>query len=198
MGTTEVGTTESVHSDEEAVELSYDECFDLLSNHRRRYTLHYLQENGDTASLGDLSEQIAAWENDTSVEELSYDERKRVYTSLQQVHLPRMDDAGVVAFDDREGTVELGPTAENLDVYLEVVDDWDVPWSLFYLGLSLVNVGVVGAYLVGLWPVTLLPEMGLPVFVVTSFLVASLAHLYVTRTEMQLGEGTDPPSVQAE
>lgn len=176
--------------------LSRNDCFDLLSNHRRRYALHYLQYNGEEASLGELADQIAAWENDIDMETVSYDQRKRVYTSLQQVHLPRMDDLDVVEFDDREGTVRDGPSAENLDIYLEVVDQWDIPWSYFYLGLGAVNAVIVGAFAVGLWPIAALPEIGLAVFVVTSFLVTSLAHLYVTRTEMRLGGSEEPPSVE--
>lgn len=188
--------SESESESGSAERLSYDECFDLLSNHRRRYVLHYLRQEGGPVTLSDLSEQIAAWENETEVEGLSYDQRKRVYTSLQQVHLPRMDDLDVVEFDDREGTVRDGPSAENLDIYLEVVDQWDIPWSYFYLGLGTVNAGIIGAFAVGLWPVATLPEIGLAVFVVTSFLVTSLAHLYVTRTEMRLGGSEEPPSVE--
>lgn len=175
--------------------ITHDECFDLLSNHRRRYALHYLQQNGSAATLGELSEHVAAWENETAVDDLSYDERKRVYTSLQQVHLPRMDEADVVRFDDREGVIEIGPAADDLDVYLEIVQGRDVPWSVFYFGLAVMNALVVGAFAIGLWPVALLPEIGLSVFVVTAFLVVSLAHLYITRAEMRLGDGETPPGL---
>jgi hypothetical protein len=176
--------------------VTYDECFDLLSNHRRRYTLHYLKQNGEAVTLSDLSETVAAWENEIPVEELSYDERKRVYTSLQQVHLPRMDDAGVVSFDDREGVVEVGPAAEELDIYLEVVQRGDIPWSMFYVGLGVFNFLVVTASAVGVPGVSALPQVGIAVFVVTTFLVTALSHLYVTRTEMQLGADEQPPEVR--
>jgi hypothetical protein len=175
--------------------VTYDECFDLLSNHRRRYTLHYLKQNGEAVTLSDLSETVAAWENGIPVEELSYDERKRVYTSLQQVHLPRMDDAGVVSFDDREGVVEVGPAAEELDIYLEVVQRGDIPWSMFYVGLGVFNLLVVTASVIGVPGVSALPQVGIAVFVVTTFLVTALSHLYVTRTEMQLGADEQPPEV---
>jgi len=182
-------------TEEESGELSQDDRFDLLSNHRRRYALHYIKHNGDRATLGELSDQIAAWENEIGLEEVGYDERKRVYTSLQQVHLPRMDEAGVVEFDDREGAVEIGPAAADLDVYLEVVEGRDIPWSGFYLGLSGLDLLVVAAYAVGVPVVSAVPAIGLAVFVVTTFLVASLAHLHVTRTEMRLGESERPPEL---
>lgn len=181
--------------DDEGAEhtLSYDESFDLLSNHRRRYVLHYLQRNGEQATLGDLADRIAAWENEIGVEEVSYDERKRVYTSLQQVHLPRMDELEVVEFDDREGVVETGPAAEDLDVYLEVVQGRDVPWSVFYLVLTLFNLCLVGAAAVGVPLLVRVSSPGWSVFVLTTYLVSALVHLYLTRTEMRLGETEDPP-----
>ena len=96
---------------EEEQTLNYNDCFDLLSNHRRRYTLHYLRQNGGQAELGELAEQVAAWENGIDIERISYDQRKRVYTSLQQVHLPQMDELGIVAFDEREGVATRTQTA---------------------------------------------------------------------------------------
>lgn len=188
---TAVSTTEPQDggSIEQVEDLSYDECFDLLSNHRRRYTLYYVTQNGEQATIGELSDQIAAWENGVGVDAVSYDERKRVYTSLQQVHLPRMDENGVIEFDDREGTVDIGPTAEDLEVYLEVVREDDVPWSQFYLGLAGVNGGVLSAAVLGLPGFHFLSGIGLAMFAVTTFLIAAVAHVYLSRTEMQLGGG---------
>lgn len=167
-------------------EISIDERFDILSNQRRRYILYYLKQNGGQASLGELAEQIAAWENNISIKNITYKERKRVYTSLQQVHLPRMDRKGVVNFDDQAGLVSVGPAASELKVYLEIVGDDDIPWSVFYFVLALLNVVVIG----------LLSMMGningyiggteVAVFCVTSFLMVSLAHIYLSRKEMRL------------
>lgn len=173
--------------------LSRNDCFDLLSNHRRRYALHYLQYNGEEASLGELADQIAAWENDIDMETVSYDQRKRVYTSLQQVHLPRMDSLDVVEFDDREGCVELGPAAEDLDIYLEVVQGNDVPWSVYYTGLALFDAALVGVVAAGVPPFAALAPTAVTVFVVTTFLLTAVAHLYFTRTEMRLGRTQEPP-----
>jgi len=188
------GTTEG-NRGTSSEDISYDDCFDLLSNHRRRYALHYLKSNGDDATLGELSDQIAAWENDIDVEEVSYDERKRVYTSLQQVHLPRMDDMKIVEFDDREGTVEVGPVAEELDIYLEVVQGRDIPWSTFYLGLAALNALLVGGAAIGLPVLGSIPGIGIALFAVTSFSVASLAHVYINRTEMRLDGQEEPPEL---
>ncbi|WP_436903005.1 DUF7344 domain-containing protein [Halovenus halobia] len=186
-----VGETEGGGADT----ISHDECFELLSNHRRRFTLHYLRQAENGTELGELAEQVAAWENEIPLEDISYDQRKRVYTSLQQVHLPRMDEIGVVDFDDRAGTVTMGPAADELDIYMEVVGGREIPWSSFYLGLGVVNLGLIGLVAAGLPGFAMFSGLATAVFVVTTFLVAALAHLYVTRTEMRLGSDGDPPEL---
>lgn len=191
------GTAPSDQQDEES-ELSRDESFDLLSNHRRRYALHYLQQNGDGATLGELADHVAAWENDVDADVVTHDQRKRVYTSLQQVHLPRMDEMNVVEFDDRQGHVTIGPAAEDLDIYLEIVQDDDVPWSTFYFGLVLVNGGLLTGAIFGIPLLASIPGIGWAVFAVTTFLVTSLAHLYLTRTEMRVDGAGAPPEKPGE
>ncbi len=107
--------------------LESGQIFDLLSNHRRRYAIHYCKREGEPVELGDLAEHVAAWELDKEVEELTSAERKRVYTSLQQTHLPTLAEAEMVEFDDR--TIELTEKANELDVYLDVVPGDSIPWG---------------------------------------------------------------------
>ena len=173
-----------------------DELYDLLSNHRRRYVIHFCKQADEPVTLSDLAEKVAAREQDKSVAELTSAERKRVYTSLQQFHLPKMDDKGVIQFDDREGVVELTPAAGQMDVYLEVVEDNDIPWSQYYLGLSAVNLGLLVAATAGTYPLRLVPDAGWGLFVVTTFLVSALVHTYYSRTEMRLGDSGTPPEAR--
>ena len=184
-----------VADDGEFDSLSRDEVFEILSNRRRRFTLHHLQRNVDRADLGELSENIAAWENGIERDAVSSAERKNVYTSLQQFHLPKLDEQGVVDFDEREGVVELTPAAEDIDIYLEVVRGRDIPWSQFYLGLAAVNLGLLVAAAVGTFPLTVIPGHGWGIFVATTFLVSAIVHTYVNRTEMRLGDEKKPPEV---
>jgi hypothetical protein len=173
----------------------HDEAFTLLSNRRRRFALHYLQQHDDTVDLGDLAEQVAAWENDTTVPEVSAAERKRVYTSLQQVHLPRMDESDVIAFDDRAGAVRLGPTAEDLDLYVELVEGRDVSWSQYYLLLGGLNAVVLAGAVAGVPVLSVLPGVAFAVFTLTTFLASALVHTYYGHTEMRLGTEARPPEV---
>lgn len=168
----------------------------MLSNRRRRYALHYLRREEERVELGDLAEVIAAWENEKSVPELASDERKRVYTSLQQFHLPKMDETGLLAYDRDRGTVSLSEPASDLDVYLDVVPEHEIPWSLYYLGLSALNV----ALLVGLWldayPLTVLPDLVWIACSAAVFVGSAAVHACRDR-RMRLGAGDVPPDLRS-
>lgn len=170
--------------------VSHDDLFDVLSNHRRRYALHSLKQHERTANIGDLAEQVAAWENSVPRVDLSAAERKRVYTALQQFHLPKMDAAGVIEFDDARGTVSLTDAADGLDVYLDVVGEDDIPWSRYYLGLSAMALaGVGGIWLTGF---ELVPELSWAALVAGVVFLSALVHTYYDR-RMQLGAADTPP-----
>jgi hypothetical protein len=87
--------------------------FKLLSNRRRRKVLVILRGCGGKKSISDLSEQIAAIENNVTVGEVTSGQRKRVYVGLYQCHLPKMDEAGVVEYDQDRGSVAPGPHIER-------------------------------------------------------------------------------------
>ncbi len=123
--------------------ITRDEVFDLLSNHRRRYALHVAKQTDGDSELSDIAEQVAAWENGKPQSEITSSERHRVYTSMQQTHLPAMDRAGVIEYDN--GTVTLTEQAADLDVYMDVVPEDSIPWGQYYLGLAVLSGAIVGA-----------------------------------------------------
>ena len=170
------------------------ELFEMLSSRRRRHALQMLADTDET-DLGTLAEQVAAWENEKPVSAVSSNERKRVYTSLQQSHLPKLDDAGLVEFDKRSGAVVPSATLEEYDVYLDVVRGNDIPWNEYYLGLSAVGASVLAAAAVDAYPFVLLPDLAWAVFVVVAFAVSACCHTYFT-PKMQLGGGDAPPEVE--
>ncbi len=181
----------------EAPEPTEDELFDVLSSRRRRYALHMLKGREEPVELGDVAEQVAAWEYGETVAEVSYDERKRVYTALQQSHLPKMDDAGVVSFDKNRGVVEPTPALEDVRVYMDVVKGREIPWSDYYLGLSGVAATLLAAVALGAWPFTALPELAWSVAVVAAFAVSAVVHRhYAQRTA--LGRGPTPAELDDE
>lgn len=175
--------------------LSQDDIFDLLSNSRRRYALHYLLQEEDPPTLRDLSRQVAAWENDTAIEDITSKQRRRVYIALHQTHLPTMDDAGVVNYDTSANVVELSDNADELQVYLDVVEGNEIPWNEFYLGLGLTSCALVASIGIGTYPFTLVPGIVWAGIIALAFTVAGIVHTYHAR-DQQLGSEGKPPTLR--
>lgn len=104
-----------------ADELTRDDLFHVLQCRRRRLVLKYLHEHpGDEpADMSDIAEHIAALEHDTTVDSLRSKQRQRVYIALYQSHLPKMDDAGVINYNQDRGLVEATALADSFDGYLD-------------------------------------------------------------------------------
>ncbi|SDX92040.1 DUF7344 domain-containing protein [Halobellus clavatus] len=170
--------------------LDKDEVFDLMSNHRRRYAIHYLKGADSPVPLAELAEQVAAWEHDKEVAEITSAERKTTYTSLQQTHLPRLDRAGVVDFED--GEVELEDRVERLDIYLDIVPENSISWGMYYLGLSAFSLVVLAALWTDLLPTDGVPLLAYPTVLVAMFAVSAGYHAYVNR-KYRFGNLERPP-----
>lgn len=123
---------------------SLDTIFDLLSNPRRRFVLHYLKEHDGTVELNDLAAEIAAKENDVPKEELTSQQRKRAYVSLYQTHVPKLEEVGVIEYDSETGQITLTEQADQIDRHLDTSDDGR-PWQRVYLAVALA--GIVGVVL---------------------------------------------------
>ncbi|ELY99711.1 hypothetical protein C482_09507 [Natrialba chahannaoensis JCM 10990] len=101
---------------------SEDEIFHLLQNERRRLVLRYLRGTNEPVRMRDVAEQVAAWEHDTTVAELTSTQRQRVYIPLYQSHLSKLDEAGVIDYQQNRGIVERKPLADEVDQYLQVTE----------------------------------------------------------------------------
>ena len=88
----------------EAGTLSLDAVYGILSESRRRYLLYYFLES-DHANIEGLSLQIVAWEQDVPIDTVSEAQKQRVTSSLIHSHLPKLEDNGIVEYDDRTGDV---------------------------------------------------------------------------------------------
>lgn len=115
-------------------ELDEDDVFHLLQNERRRRVLAYLREHddGDGVDMREIVDAIAAEEHDTTVHALRSKERQRVYIALYQSHLPKLDEAGVIDYDQRRGWVTRTPAAPALERYVlegadPAIDEGTVP-----------------------------------------------------------------------
>lgn len=192
-GTLPGGELPSQEETEEPAELEREQIFEILSNQRRRYVIHYLKQRSGESDipLREVVDQVAAWENNTEVGQLRTDDRKTVYTALKQTHLPRLNEFGVVDYDQQRGEVTLDERAEQVQLYMEYVPEGDITWSQYYLGLS----GVWWALIVSAWVgVPLLAAanwVAVSVLFAGTFTLSSLAHLYIDKQSLIGSEG--PP-----
>lgn len=117
---------------------SRDEVFIALSNRRRRHVIRYLKSHDPEARVRDIAEQLAAWENEVNIVDVTYKQRKRVYTALHQSHLPKLAKSGFIDYEPNRGLVSLTEESRHLEVYLEIVSENEILWSEYYFGLAVV------------------------------------------------------------
>ncbi|WP_458210663.1 DUF7344 domain-containing protein [Haladaptatus sp. NG-SE-30] len=170
-----------------ARELSKDKIFHLLQTPRRRYVLRYLKENDGVVEMRDIAEQVAAWENGISVQALTSDQRQRVYIPLYQSHLPKLDEEGIIKYDQNRGTVERTELANQLDRYLDVSapdtddaaveTDTDVPWEAYYLGVSVFSTILLGGVALGVPVLATLPVVAIAGSIVAMFTIVTVAQV---------------------
>jgi hypothetical protein len=133
-----------------------DTIFAILQNHRRRLVLEYLRERHATTQ-GDLARHVAAVENGVPESAVTSTQRKRVYVSLYQAHLPKLDEFGAISFDQDRGTVERTPQTDELLRYLDRFGDEPTPSTFSADPLGLGAVLLLGSALV----VVFVAELGL-------------------------------------
>ncbi|MFP8956811.1 hypothetical protein ACLI4Y_08785 [Natrialbaceae archaeon A-CW3] len=130
--------------------LTPDDRFHVLQTSRRRDVLRYLHQAGNAVDIRDLTDWVAAREHETTPDQLNSSQRQRVYISLYQTHLPKLDEYRIVRYDKDRGTVE--PT-ERIDAFVEYLEptpdeperQWWQPYLLVTgLGTVLVSTSATG------------------------------------------------------
>ncbi|PAU82848.1 transcriptional regulator [Halorubrum salipaludis] len=177
------------------VSLPEQEIFELLANRRRRFTIHALKRAGEAMDVAELSTRITAWETGTDPDTITYDDRRNVHTVLTRTHLPKLDEHDVVEYDAEAKVVEPTPALEDLDVYIEVLRGREIPWSMYYLGLSGVAAALLLAVAVGVPGLALLEPLDVSVFTVTAFAVSAATHYYYGE-RARLGNEAKPPELR--
>lgn len=90
------------------------EIFALFAHHRRRYALRELQQHTDPMALADLADEIAIRENEKPLSEVPAEEVKRIYMSLYHTHIPKLEEADLVHYDQEEDIVTLAKHAKRI------------------------------------------------------------------------------------
>lgn len=168
-------------SDTPQEELSRDLVFDILSSPRRRYMLYYLRQADQPVHIQELSAEVASWENEIPVEELTDQQQKRVYVSLYQTHIPKLEDAGIVRYDQEAGTVELTGRADEMEAYIGGREEREIPWQLAYLALAVAGVLLFAAVVFEVGAFAALSAAAAGIVISAAFAVLALVHFLVTR-----------------
>lgn len=82
-----------------------DEVYEALSNERRRLVLTVLEEGTTPMDLPVLARRVARAETDREGGSVSGSTVERVTISLHHLHLPKLDDAGLVEYDAEDNAV---------------------------------------------------------------------------------------------
>jgi hypothetical protein len=107
-----------------SIPLSTGTVCELISNARRRAVIEHVAalDADEDVGMGDLARTIAGEEHDIPPATVSAEQRKTVYVSLLQNHLPKLDAASVVAWNDRSGMVAHGECVDSLAGLVESID----------------------------------------------------------------------------
>ncbi|EFW93417.1 hypothetical protein ZOD2009_06117 [Haladaptatus paucihalophilus DX253] len=129
------------------VSLSLDEIFEVLVAPRRRAVLYELHGRSEPMTLTDLAASVDAVEtvvtnetneaevtnetneaevtNETNEAEVTAANRRTVAIALDHIHLPKLQQAGLVTYDRAEKTVELGQIPRQFERYLRFAAEDD-------------------------------------------------------------------------
>jgi DNA-binding transcriptional ArsR family regulator len=139
----------------------------ILQNSRRRALLKILMDLGGDASLREVVRRI------TRLEGSDYDKglSKSIHISMLQTHLPKLESAGIVKYDECSGTIRLHEVPGEVNYFLEVIENRDIPWSAYYLILSILS-----------FTISLLIRDLYALILSGCFVIASMVHTYQTHS----------------
>lgn len=87
---------------------SLDRLFRVLSNHRRRYVLYYLEDAENAiVTVTDLTNYVVQREREwkQNDDQPETDHRDEIRIDLHHNHLPRISDMGLIDYDARSKTI---------------------------------------------------------------------------------------------
>ncbi|WP_224338477.1 DUF7344 domain-containing protein [Haloprofundus halobius] len=122
--------------------LTQGELFDTLCNQRRLGIIRHLQASDGVSRLSPLVDYVAAAENGKQPDDLARAERRRVYISLYQTHLPMLEERGIVEWDRTDNVISLRPSS-NVERYLGHSTGSDRPWHVGYILTSVLGAGLL-------------------------------------------------------
>lgn len=165
-----------------ATDLEPVEIHEVLSNERRQLILEFLGQADGPLSARDLSEKIAAAETDESPPPTNI--RQSAYVSLHQTHLPKLDELGIVNYDQSAKTVELNDRAHRINEYRATNPSDERPWTELYLSIAVLGLLAVAA-----------AEAGAPVVTGIGSLSLATAAIVIIAASAGYQTASDPSSI---
>lgn len=80
---------------------------DALFGHPYRWAAYKLLTEHTTMALADLADEIAVWEEDSSIGEIAAEDVLVIYTALYETHVPTLERSGIVQYDQDRDLVSL-------------------------------------------------------------------------------------------
>lgn len=102
------------------------EMLEALADERRRYVLYHLREEGGS-ELEEVVEQVAAWTTGRPPDELDERTKRKVRSELHHVHLPKLENAGIIGYDRRHGSVSFRTLSSDVEAFLDYCSTVDSP-----------------------------------------------------------------------
>jgi hypothetical protein len=159
--------------------LPAEQVYAILANERRRNALRHIESAGGIVTVHELSTLVASHE--TGEECPPKRARESVYTSLVQTHLPKLDDLGVIVYDQDTQTIELSRHARDVSLYTEIVVKGGVTWSELYRALGVISLTVLLGILLDLPALTVVDPILWTSLALGAFAVTSAYQLWVNR-----------------
>lgn len=100
-----------------AADAPLDDVFDVLADQRRRNLLRHLLECDPPVSVTEIAEALQSHGHVGSVEE-----RRKLRISIHHVHLPKLDERGVLDYDAETNRVVGWSRIESMEPYLDIAE----------------------------------------------------------------------------
>jgi len=107
------------------IDLSSEKLFEVVENQHRREVIGYLAAHGgcdeEAVQLDDLAMFIAAVSYGFRIGELSHEHKWVAVAALAQTHLPLLDEAGLITFDEEAERIEPSDKIDDVAALLTII-----------------------------------------------------------------------------
>ncbi|MFP8953062.1 ArsR family transcriptional regulator [Natrialbaceae archaeon A-arb3/5] len=121
--------------------LEESEIFHILGNDRRRAIVQLLARESGQIDVADIATEIASTESETTpVPNNLY---KSVYVSLQQTHLPQLEEDAVIEYDSDAKTIQPGANFGDVLAYVNGHDSDRSTVLQFHLAVCVLGLVII-------------------------------------------------------